>query len=67
MELSENPVGLKEMERDNYTCFLNKSGYEEMISLIKHFLEGDLNDNHFQWLYDNMNPIDLLLSNKCRW
>lgn len=67
LKLSEDKSGLKEIEYGNYICFLDESGYRKMIDLIEAFFENDCGDNHFQWLYDIMNPIDLLLSNKCRW
>ncbi len=70
LENSDNDVGIVEISEKEYRCLLNEKSYHEMYELVYHFIiattNRDMNNTH-QWLYDNLNPIEFLLSYNGQW
>lgn len=65
LSISDVDLGIIPICEGFFECKLTKVTYLEMINLIQHLIDEDLNG--YQWLYNNMCEIDFLFSPGGGW
>ncbi len=66
LEVGETDMGIREVSKNVLVCSLTKTSFAQMVELIKPF-GTNRQPGKYQYLYDTVNPIELIISSIGDW